>query len=110
MATHVESKAGTPPGQGVTAGRDRLGLSGSSAHQGEQFMNGVHLSGPTNSTMFTDCCGVAITDNEGRCPLCGEEVFPGDEATHFERRTDRWEMAYGPTRRRLEKRYAALRK
>jgi hypothetical protein len=28
----------------------------------------VHLSGHTNSTLFTDCCGIAICDDEKKCP------------------------------------------
>ena len=68
--------------------------------QGEEEMNGVHLSGSTNSTMFTDCCGCAITDRETRCPECGEEVYPGDDSTENERRNLRWDMAYGPMRQK----------
>jgi hypothetical protein len=53
---------------------------------------GVHFSGPTNSTLFTDCCGTAVTDNEQRCPSCGAEVPYSPRA--------RWDMAmrglYGP--------------
>ncbi|WP_338799525.1 hypothetical protein V9K81_08680 [Pseudomonas monteilii] len=51
--------------------------------------------------MFTNCCDVAICDDEARCPRCREEVHPGEYASRQERARQRWEMAYGPTRRRL---------
>ena len=53
----------------------------------------VFLSGPTNSTMFTTCCSVAICRDEERCPGCGERVLP-----HTYK--DRWEAAYGRSRRK----------
>ena len=34
----------------------------------------VRFSGPTNSTLFTTCCGCAICDDQSKCPCCGEEV------------------------------------
>lgn len=61
-------------------------------------MKSVFLCSPTNSTMFTTCCEVAICDDEARCPSCGEEVYPGVDATKHERRVKRWEEAYGPHR------------
>ena len=39
-------------------------------------MAGVHFSSHTNSTKFTDCCQVAICDNEDRCPRCKNEIYP----------------------------------
>ena len=48
-------------------------------------MSGVHFCSSTNSTFFTDCCDVAIT-NEKNCPLCGKPVYPSSER-------GRWEMA-----------------
>lgn len=62
-------------------------------------MIGVFLCSPTNSTMFTECCKVAICDNESKCPSCRDEVYPGEAATDHERNMRRWEYAYGPTRR-----------
>lgn len=62
-------------------------------------MKSVFLCSPTNSTMFTTCCEVAICDYESHCPSCGEEVYPGVDATEHERRVKRWEEAYGPHRR-----------
>jgi ribosomal protein S27AE len=40
-------------------------------------MASVRFSGPNNSTFFTTCCGMAITDYEKKCPKCGEGV-PGN--------------------------------
>lgn len=59
-------------------------------------MYGVHHSGPYNSTFFTNCCGVAINDNEGRCPKCREEIEPGEKASEHQRNRARWSMAYKP--------------
>jgi len=55
-------------------------------------MSTVYLCSPTNSTMFTTCCEVAICDDEGSCPKCKEDVTPKG-------RNARWEHAYGPIRR-----------
>ena len=52
----------------------------------------VFLCSPTNSTMFTTCCEVAICDDQANCPRCGVEIWPRS-------RTSRWETAYGPIRR-----------
>ncbi|WP_286920091.1 MULTISPECIES: hypothetical protein [Pseudomonas] len=64
-------------------------------------MKSVYLASHTNSTIFTRCCDVAILDDQVLCPGCREEVYPGLDATNHQRRTARWEMAYGPTRRQL---------
>lgn len=46
----------------------------------ERF-TGTHISGPFNSTEFTDCCGVAAIKNppwikdDVRCPRCGATVM-----------------------------------
>ena len=37
-------------------------------------MSSVFYCSKTNSTTFTTCCGVAICDDESRCPSCREEV------------------------------------
>jgi hypothetical protein len=52
----------------------------------------VYLCSPTNSTLFTSCCHVAILDDQPACPKCGTEVLP-------ETGPGRWEAAYGPIRR-----------
>lgn len=54
----------------------------------------VFLYSPTNSTMFTTCCEVAITDLQETCPRCGMEVVPRSSK-------DRWEAAYGPIRKSI---------
>ena len=58
------------------------------------MMPTVRLSGPNNSTMFTTCCGLAICDDQANCPGCKKEIWPRSGR-------DRWEAAYGPTRRTL---------
>lgn len=55
-------------------------------------MSSVYLDGPSNSTMFTTCCDVAITDREQRCPRCGQEVEPVGHGA-------RWSLAYGRIKR-----------
>jgi hypothetical protein len=53
----------------------------------------VFLCSPTNSTMFTTCCEVAICDDQERCPRCKEIITPSG-------RNARWDVAYGPHRER----------
>lgn len=64
-------------------------------------MSTVRFSGPTNSTFFTTCCRVAITDRQQKCLQCGEDVYPfykgmsdreRDEAEGHIRRS-RWAVA-----------------
>lgn len=47
----------------------------------------VYLSSPTNSTMFTTCCEVAVGDNQSSCPNCGQSVEPNGGSA-------RWSYAY----------------
>jgi len=47
----------------------------------------------TNSTMFTECCGVAICDDEARCPHCKREIIGFDADTCHERGEIRWRHA-----------------
>lgn len=66
-------------------------------------MNTVYLANGHNSTIFTRCCEVAILDTQTDCPSCGEEVYPGNDATSpHQRGRLRWEQAYGPTRRAMQ--------
>jgi hypothetical protein len=51
----------------------------------------VFLDSPTNSTLFTTCCEVAILDSEPNCPRCGQKVYP-------EGRVERWISAFAPIR------------
>jgi hypothetical protein len=39
----------------------------------------TRISGPTNSTRFTRCFGVAVVRGQGSCPACGAEVVGGGE-------------------------------
>ena len=34
----------------------------------------VRFSSRTNSTLFTECCGTAICDDQWKCPGCGKEI------------------------------------
>ena len=47
----------------------------------------------TNSTFFTECCGVAICDEERCCPKCGKAIIGADEETSHKRRLVRWKYA-----------------
>jgi hypothetical protein len=51
------------------------------------------LPGGTNSTMFTECCGCAICDDESCCPSCGRKVIGWDAETNHERQNIRWAHA-----------------
>jgi len=62
-------------------------------------MIGVHQDGLYNSTFFTNCCGVAICDDEAACPVCKQEVMPGKNVAPHERNRARWDMAYPKSRR-----------
>ena len=48
----------------------------------------------TNSTMFTECCGVAICDDEKCCPSCGRKVVGSDIENVHDRHLYRWRLAY----------------
>jgi len=37
-------------------------------------MRKVHYANEFNSTPFTDCCGIAVVNNESNCPECGVEL------------------------------------
>ena len=65
-------------------------------------MPSVRLCSPTNSTMFTTCCGIAIRDDQELCPECRAEITPRSGA-------DRWEAAFGPTRRENARKAKLLR-
>lgn len=62
----------------------------------------VQLDNPYNSTIFTNCCKVAILEHQADCPMCGEEVYPGREATNHERNKYRWSWAYGKQKQQRE--------
>ena len=47
-------------------------------------MTGVKYANATNSTLFTECCGVAICSDQGFCPVCEAEVLPrSEEERHY---------------------------
>ena len=52
----------------------------------------VFYCSPHNSTFFTDCCQVAICDDQQKCPICKKDVFPFYEGMTDE---DRNELAGG---------------
>ena len=47
----------------------------------------------TNSTMFTECCEVAICNNESLCPKCKREIIGANEEKDSERGRIRWQYA-----------------
>lgn len=51
----------------------------------------VYLSSKVNSTLFTTCCHVAITDSELQCPSCKRFVYGWDSSN---RGRTRWNFAY----------------
>jgi len=54
----------------------------------------------TNSTMFTDCCGTAICEDQKRCPNCKRTVIGSNAETNSERGKIRWKKATSLWRRR----------
>lgn len=55
-------------------------------------MSDVYLDSPTNSTIFTTCCRVAILDRQTHCPRCCVEM-------QFQGARERWVRAYGKQKR-----------
>ena len=47
----------------------------------------------TNSTLFTQCCGTAICDDQGHCPQCGRKVVGWDAESEHKRQRIRWKNA-----------------
>lgn len=56
-------------------------------------VKGVRYSDPFNSTFFTQCCGLAINDNESKCPGCQALVVGHDAETVHETRMIRSRLA-----------------
>ena len=48
----------------------------------------------TNSTFFTQCCRVAICDDQPKCPVCKKKVVGWDAKSDNERNRIRWKHAY----------------
>ena len=65
-------------------------------HINEGYTAGLQPLYPngTNSTFFTECCGVAICDDEANCPRCKRKVIGWDETTRHARHKTRWRHAY----------------
>ena len=59
----------------------------------------VHPTG-TNGTMFTECCGCAICDDQRLCPSCKREVVGHDAESNHERDRVRWNNATRHWKRR----------
>ena len=55
-------------------------------------VNPLNPSG-TNSTHSTECCGVAICQDESDCPYCGRHVIGYQAESHSERARIRWRYA-----------------
>jgi len=71
------------------------------------YYNPEHLVGVlpltplgTNSTMFTQCCYVAICDDEPNCLGCGRKIRGWDAETRYERGRIRWRYATAHWKRR----------
>ena len=47
----------------------------------------------TNSTMFTECCQVAICEYEHNCPCCGRKIIGWDADSNHKRGMIRWKYA-----------------
>lgn len=47
----------------------------------------------TNSTMFTECCEVAICSDQPFCPICKREVIGCGAESDHERGEIRWRYA-----------------
>ena len=48
----------------------------------------------TNSTFFTECCEVAISDDQRCCPNCDREVIGSEIENEHLRHLYRWKIAY----------------
>ena len=69
------------------------------------YVAGIQLLRPggTNSTMFTQCCGTAICDDEPNCPSCGRKVWGWDAETNHGRGMTRWSYATAHWKKRRPK-------
>ena len=61
----------------------------------EPYPSGIISLSPhgTNSTMFTECCGTAICDDQAKCPKCKRNVIGWDAESEHERGRIRWRRA-----------------
>lgn len=54
---------------------------------------GVKVANRFNSTMFTECCDVAILPHQTKCPSCGTLIVGHDCKDDNETRVKRWNYA-----------------
>lgn len=47
-------------------------------------MSTVRYCSPTNSTLFSTCCGCAVCDDELVCPHCKQEIVPRSPRSRHE--------------------------
>lgn len=66
-------------------------VSAEEIEQSKNYPSGVSLCNPYNSTIFTNCCGCAITTREKQCPKCQRYVV-GWDSENPDR--SRWNYAY----------------
>ena len=61
----------------------------------EDYVAGIKPIFPhgTNSTMFTECCGSAICEDELYCPSCKRKIIGYDADSEHERSMIRWANA-----------------
>ena len=65
-------------------------------------MINVFLCNSTDSTVFTDCCHIAIFSEQKYCPSCHKEVIHGETPSETEK--IRWRNAYArSTGNRMDK-------
>lgn len=64
-------------------------------HINPEYLAGVISLSPTgtNSTMFTECCDVAICDDQACCPQCKRDIIGHDAKSTHERGRRRWRYA-----------------
>ena len=78
-----------------------IGLRSLSLWKGnEMYYNPLYVVGVlplspqgTNSTMFTECCQVAICDDEPNCPHCKRKIRGWNAESKHERGKIRWDYA-----------------
>ena len=79
LADHLEENRGAHQQGCWTSVTDRAAfyrlLAQQQENQDQQRRTHLHYSGPTNSTKFTDCCGLAVTRDEAACPGCKRKIF-----------------------------------
>ena len=69
---------------------------GETVHVNKNYVAGLLPLYPTgtNSAFFTECCQVAICDDQPNCPLCKRHVIGWNAESADRRGRIRWEHAY----------------